>query len=118
MRVYGYAKSIINLEKYTTPELFRKNLDCLSAFSFVFNKFCTVMPREVVQCHLKQLEDSGMPSFASSDIPPGSYYLKPNSNIDVSKGKGYVIHINGKDYVFPFAERSSPEGYLTTNYTA
>lgn len=78
------------------------------------------MPREVVQKHQKQLADAGMVPIGSADIPPGTYLFLGQKMIIIVhiKGKGYRIHIHGKDYIFPLAERAPPEGYLTTNYTA
>lgn len=103
MRVFSRAKSLSHPEQYSSGEIFRKNLNCVSALSFIWNKFCVCMPKEVVDKYRKELELSGIPEISTDDIP---------------EGMGYSMHIRGKDYVFPFAKRCPPEGYFMTNYTA
>ena len=77
------------------------------------------MPSELVDKHHKQLAASGMPKMGSAELPPGEWVgTFAHQSYILAIGEGYVISIHGKDYIFPFAERSLPEGYLTTNYTA
>jgi hypothetical protein len=72
MSVFGHAKSIISRDKYTSDELFRKDVIVLGLLSFAFNKFCCTFPEEIVEQYRKELADDGLPRVSTNEIPEGT----------------------------------------------
>jgi hypothetical protein len=120
VRVFGQAVSIEGLRDYSSAEIYRKNMDAMSALSFVWNKVSKHMPQEVVECHLSDLESASLPPVSSQFLEEGTYWHDPHGTMLTpgATGNGYLVNLCGKDFVFPHGERTPPEGYLTNSYAA
>ncbi|KAK6972311.1 hypothetical protein R3P38DRAFT_2668552 [Favolaschia claudopus] len=100
-RVFGTAKSYTkNLDEETRTE---HDLDAIAAITILWALAKALAPTDITEAIEKTLADSGMPRIATRDVPPGT---------------GYRIILDGQTYLFPFFDRSPPEGYLTIDYSA
>ncbi|KAK7045248.1 hypothetical protein R3P38DRAFT_3347404 [Favolaschia claudopus] len=100
-RVFGTAKSYTkNLDEETRTE---HDLDAIAAITILWALAKALAPADITEAIEKTLADSGMPRIATRDVPPGT---------------GYRIILDGQTYLFPFFDRSPPEGYLTIDYSA
>lgn len=70
-RVFSHAKSFKSSVDLGNLEGHRLNLECLGAFSLVWNLFVVRMPLEVVNLTTQELELASLPDISTPDIPTG-----------------------------------------------
>ena len=74
MWVHGIAKSIVNKEKYSNEEVFRKDKAVMGSMSMMHNKVLTKMPKEIVDHYTAELECEGLNCNTEADSIPSSEY--------------------------------------------
>jgi hypothetical protein len=120
VKTFGYASSVVDSKKYSSYELFRKDLAVLGVLSYTYNKFLACAPVEISGQFVEQLRKDGLGTISSHTLTEGdsfkaSILVAPLIHL---KGCGYSLILGQEECVFTSAKRSPPEGYLSFNYGA
>ncbi|KAF8124667.1 hypothetical protein K438DRAFT_1610278, partial [Mycena galopus ATCC 62051] len=100
-RVFGLAKSYTkNLDHQTAVDHDR---DAIAAMTLTWSIAKSLLPVEMIAEITAAVGETGLPKMATRNV---------------AEGTGYRITVDGKDYDFPFYDRSPCEGILTQNYAS
>ncbi|PPQ82430.1 hypothetical protein CVT26_013349 [Gymnopilus dilepis] len=119
-RVFGPAVSYT--DKKLTPETKEAHdRDAIGAVSLVWGLARKLVPQEIIDTTIDQLEKHGFGGMMTRHVAPGKIMqcLSPSPSMEsAAAGPGYSVQIGEKTVTFSAEERAPPEGYLLSGYTA